>query len=126
MTKVKKNKMKTHKGTKKVLNIRQSLEKVLHFFHEYRFGDCAYLLVYNLTILEEQNSRNVADTVFGSHIAVIIHIALTDDDLSFKLRGQFFNNRSHHFTRATPGSPKIHHNRLSFCKDFLIVAVCNF
>ena len=42
---------------------------------------------YNLTILEEQNSRNVADTVFGSHIAVIIHIAFTDDDLSFKLRG---------------------------------------
>ena len=77
----------------------------------------------------EKAIRDYNDKIYrktGSHIAIFIHITLTDDYLSFKLCCQFFNNRSHHFARATPRSPKINNNRLAFCKNFLIVAVCNF
>lgn len=70
---------------------------------------CTYKLVYNLTVLDEQYCRNVADAKLHGDVVVLLYVAFTNNDLAFVLVSQLLNDRCDGTARTTPCSPEINY-----------------
>ena len=60
-----------------------------------------------LPALEHHQRGNAADPVLACNVWVLVGVELEDFDLAFEFLGDLVNNRSHHATGATPGSPEV-------------------
>ena len=60
-----------------------------------------------LAALEHHQGGNTPDPVLAGDVGVLVGVELEDFDLAFEFLGDLVNNRSHHATGATPGSPEV-------------------
>ena len=82
-----------------------------------------YELVDELSVLEEHDGRDVADTEVDCHVVSVIDVALGDDDLSVIFRSDFVHDGSEHTARTAPGGPEIDHYRLVGSQYFRNVGI---
>src|SRR5690606_4771923 len=78
-----------------------------------------------LTVFEQDQRRNAHNAEAGSGFWIVIHVQLRDLHGVTYFCVQLLQNRSDHFARAAPWSPKINKNRtLSF--DFRIEGLIGY
>jgi hypothetical protein len=85
------------------------------------------VLVNLLTTLEEEDSRNVANTILSSNlVAILTYVTLADDNLAIILLSKFVDDRAYHTARTTPSCPEINNYRHTLAHYLLKVLVVKF
>jgi hypothetical protein len=87
-------------------------EEGLQLFHQYVFRDRADALIDHLTVLDEDDGRDVPDAKLHADVAVQIDVDLANHCAAVVVVRQFFYDRSDHAARTTPLGPKVDDNGL--------------
>ena len=64
-----------------------------------------------LAALEHHQRWNTANAVLAGDVGVLVGVEFEDLDLAVEFLCDFFDNRSNHATRTTPGSPEVDQHR---------------
>ena len=67
---------------------------------DHLFGD--------LTVLDDEQGWNRADTKLSGESLMLVNVDLADFDFALKFRGEFVQHGRNHFARSTPFGPEIH------------------
>ena len=87
----------------------ETLQQSLKLLLDSRLGLSTNETVNDLTILEEQDCRNVTNAELHHDIIVLLNVALTNNNLAVVLLCQLLDIRSNSTTRSTPCCPEIHY-----------------
>ena len=92
-----------------------------------QIGLCSgtYELVDELSVLEEHDGRDVADTHLSGNIVSLLHVALANDDAAVVFLCQLRDDGAYHTARATPGCPEINYQRHVAILQTLEILVCD-
>src|SRR5665213_2179229 len=71
----------------------------------------------DLAVLEQHQSRDRHDAVFGRGVRVLVDVQLDDLDLVAELAGDLFQSRRDHAARPAPFRPEVHDDRLGGFQD---------
>ena len=70
-------------------------------------ASCAYKLIGDLPVMEEQKGGNGSNTVFGGEGLLLVNVDFADFDASVEFIRQFVEHRRDHFAWTAPLGPKI-------------------
>lgn len=102
--------------------LQQTLENLL----EGIFGYEANVTVDEFAVFEEENGRDIHDSVIIADILILIDINLTYQQLAVILLGQFIYDRRQHLTGTTPGCPAVYYEGFALGQQRLNVSICYF
>ncbi len=105
---------------------RFALKELVKLLLELALSSSTYELVDELTILKEQDSRDIAYTILHGDILIGLDVALADDDLAVILVGKFLHDRTYHTARTAPCGPQINDKRLVAILQLLEIISCYF
>jgi hypothetical protein len=74
-----------------------------------RLWHCTYDLVYYLSTLDEKDSRDAADTIFGRDIRIGIHVEFADVYLACVFGRELLHDGAQGLAWAAPFCPKIYY-----------------
>ncbi len=77
------------------------------FLGEHVLGHGAYLLVNDLTVLENQQRGNAADAEFHRGLGVGVNVNFAHYHFAFVFAGQFLHYGAYHAAGAAPFGPEI-------------------
>lgn len=80
----------------------------------------ANYLVDGLSVLEKHQRRDAHDTIFTSHIRILVSVQLEDLDLALVFLPNLFYNGRDHPARAAPYRPKINQYETRRFQYFLV------
>jgi hypothetical protein len=96
------------------------------FLSEHMLGHGAYLLIYDLAVLEHQQRRDAADAELHRRLRVSVYVYLADDGFAFVFACQFFYYGAYHAAGAAPFGPEVHEYWLVRVDNLLEVGVGYF
>ena len=100
-------------------------EECLEFLLELGMVGSSHELVNDLSVLEEKDCGDIADTILHSDILTLLDITLADNYAAIVFLGEFPDDRSNHATWSTPCCPKINHQWQRAILQRLKVLSCN-
>jgi len=96
------------------------LEQSFDFLYHDTLLSGTYLFVNLYTVFEKQDGRDVADTVTGCNVVVLIDVQFADNHFVFKFMRQVFHDGTDHFAGAAPFCPEIQqHGHVGFQYIFI-------
>ena len=106
--------------------INKVLKQSFYFVFELSFVGRTYVFVNQLTIFEEQQSRDVANTVFATDFVTLVNIIFTNSYLTFVLSSKLVNKRTNLTARTAPLCPEVNYYGFTRCDKFLCQFVSEF
>src|SRR5665648_627000 len=85
-------------------------ESVNHFLQE-GLGDCANLLMHNVSVSDKKHSWNPLHTIFHRPLRVFIGVYFCYDELTSIVLRNRLQHWSYHLTRTTPWRPEVYDYR---------------
>ena len=109
-----------------VLSLLSVSEQSIDFLRDFRFRGSAYEFVDKFPVLEEKESRDVADAESHRYLLAFVNIAFGDDCLALVFPGKFFHHRGDCPARTAPCGPEVYHHRFVSIQDLLKIGVSDF